>query len=114
MFIQWTVIMKYLTLLFSSFFIFNTQFALAESKDAEQMIVMDKSVIDAEKVMDQQIKDINELLDPLTLEDNPRAEFQKILPKIKKFSAVKKADFKGKQFYIEFKNGTTNSWDMPK
>ena len=114
MFIQWTVIMKYLTLLFTSFFIFNTPFVLAESKDAEQTIVVDKSVIDAEKAMEQQISDIRELLDPLMLEDNPRAEFKKMLPKIKKFSAVKKADFKGKQFYIEFKNGSSNSWDMPK
>jgi hypothetical protein len=106
--------MKYLTLLCSLFCLFALPMAhAAEKTPNEKTYVIDKTGIDGDRLIETHIKELGELLDPLMLEDNPKAEFEKMIPKIKKYSTVTKTGFKGNQFYIEFKNGSSNFWDMP-
>lgn len=105
--------MKYLTLLFSFVMMLNIQIAQAAPQDASQVLTMDQSTMQKERVIEQQMKNIKDLLNPLMLEDNPKAEFKKMVPQIKSFSEVKKVEFKGNQFYVEFSNGSESFWDLP-
>lgn len=114
MFIQRTVTMKYLALIFSLIAAVNIQLAQADSQNANLPITLDQSAMESERLVEQHLKKVSELLDPLMLEDDPRQEFIKMAPRLKEFSTVTKAEFKGKQFYVEFKNGSNSSWELPK
>jgi hypothetical protein len=56
---------------------------------------------------------ISKLLDAALLSDNPRSEFQTILPEVRSFSAVDSAWTDGTTFFVRYREGGIVSWTVP-
>jgi hypothetical protein len=56
---------------------------------------------------------ISKMLDAALLSDNPRRDFQTILPEVRSFSAVDSAWTDGTTFFVRYREGGIVSWTAP-
>lgn len=78
---------------------------------AEKSAALGLSAGDKEKIINAH-NEVSKLADKALLAKNARAEFEKILPIVKKIDGVEGANFDGRNFSVKFLNGGSEFWSI--